>query len=249
MNGEQSGDVEEPTTAGSIVAASADEERQSIPAAAAGLSTEQRDELRARFDRWLDAVAAGQIAPEGVPTDVVEIDIYQGDDPDALRNVHVGHFTVEGLTKIEGPNTVMCRMRLDVDGILHVTAIEKRSGMSKHVAIAGATRQRTGTELARSRKMLDELYGIGNVVAEPDGLVAPVADADVPAAPTDDGTDEAAQLVRRCREAMASLHADDQEEALGLIEAVEDARKAGDEPAVASATSALREFLFFVEGR
>ncbi len=72
----------------------------------------------------------------------VDIDIYQGEDPDALKNLHVGHFRVDGLTPIEGPNQVLCRMRLDLDGILHVTAIEKRTGLSKHVAITGATRPR-----------------------------------------------------------------------------------------------------------
>ncbi len=88
----------------------------------------------------------------------VEFDIYQGDDPDAMRNVHVGHFRIEGLRSVDGPNEVLCRMRLDMDGILHVTAIEKATGLSKHVAISGATRRRDATEITRGREQLEKLF-------------------------------------------------------------------------------------------
>ena len=88
----------------------------------------------------------------------VELDIYQGDDPDALRNVHVGHFRIDGLKSVSGTNIVLCRMRLDLDGILHVTAIEKDTGLSKHVAITGATRRRSDTEITKGREELDRLF-------------------------------------------------------------------------------------------
>src|SRR5207249_2646451 len=65
---------------------------------------------------------------------------------------------IEGLTPISGPNPVLCRMRLDLDGILHVTAIEKKTGLSKHVAISGATRRRDAAEIARGREELDRLF-------------------------------------------------------------------------------------------
>jgi hypothetical protein len=60
---------------------------------------------------------------------------------------------------------------------------------------------------------------------------------------------DAGALVARCRELIPTLHADDQEEALGLIEEVEDALARADAGAVETASGALSEFLFFVEGR
>ncbi len=68
----------------------------------------------------------------------VAIDVYQGDDGDALKNIPVGDFKVEDLTPTEEPNVVLCRMNLDLDGILHVTATEKRTGKSKHISIDSA---------------------------------------------------------------------------------------------------------------
>lgn len=202
----------------------------------------------------------------------VELDIYQGDDPDARKNVHVGNFRIEGLKPVDGPNIVLCRMRLDLDGILHVTAIEKETGLSKHVAITGATRRRNSTELAKSREELQKLFSSrlsederavieseedpdlsvsavgGPAVGQDSGELQVASEArDLPAAaPT---TENPAAVVARCRELMPTLHPDDQEEALGLVEAVEDAMKANDPPAVQSASAALSEFLFFVEGR
>jgi molecular chaperone DnaK (HSP70) len=213
----------------------------------------------------------------------VHLDVYQGDNPDALRNVHVGHFAVDGLKPIDGPNTVLCRMRLDVDGILHVTAIEKATGLSKHVAITGATRPSDSTELARGREQLDRLFasrvaedpesiidgvvvetanvdqfgslagtmatGTGAAMAPATGTAVSTAPATAVPTPATAAFDESRKLVVRCREKMEAMHPDDQEEAIGLIEDVESAMAANDTAAAADATSALSEFLFFVEGK
>ncbi len=88
----------------------------------------------------------------------VDFDIYQGDDPDALKNIPVGHFHVEGLKSTKELNTVLCRMSLDIDGILKVTAIEKDTGKSKQVTIDNALQPKSDEEIAEARKHLQELY-------------------------------------------------------------------------------------------
>lgn len=88
----------------------------------------------------------------------VDIQVYQGEDEDALKNILVGDFRVEGLTPIPGQNEVLCRMRLDLDGILEVTAVEKRTGKSKHITIANALRTKSAKEIDAGRKRLQELY-------------------------------------------------------------------------------------------
>ncbi len=88
----------------------------------------------------------------------VDIDIYQGNDPDALKNIPVGHFRVEGLRPTEEPNTVFCRMSLDIDGILKVSAIEKETGKTKQITINNALQPKSDAEIAEARKCLDALY-------------------------------------------------------------------------------------------
>ena len=88
----------------------------------------------------------------------VDIQIFQGDDEDALKNVLVGDFQVSGLRNVNATNEVMCRMSLDVDGILHVSAIEKETGKSKQITISNALQAKSDAEIAAARKRIEELY-------------------------------------------------------------------------------------------
>jgi molecular chaperone DnaK len=186
----------------------------------------------------------------------VELDIYQGDDPDAIRNVHIGHFRVEGLQPVDGPNAVLCRMRLDLDGILHVTAIEKKTGLSKHVKISGATLKRDAAEIIRGREELERLFAgrLGTSVLEADdeeeaAILAAEDDEVAAEAAPEQPSDDAQRLIERCRAKMESMHDEDREEAVNLIEAVASARQDNDASALDAASKALGEFLFFIEGR
>jgi molecular chaperone DnaK (HSP70) len=49
-------------------------------------------------------------------------------------------------------------MSLDVDGILHVTAIEKETGKSKHITIARALEAKSPAEIAAARQRVEKLY-------------------------------------------------------------------------------------------
>src|SRR5580692_4665141 len=88
----------------------------------------------------------------------VDVRVYEGEDEDALRNILVGDFTVKGLTPMRDFNEVICRMSLDLDGILNVTAIEKKSGLSKRITIASALEAKSEAEIAAARKRLEALY-------------------------------------------------------------------------------------------
>ena len=87
------------------------------------------------------------------------VSIYQGDDPDALNNILVGQFLIEGLSRVPAGNEILCRMDLDLDGILRVTATEKRTGLAKHITIEGATTALSEDEIAQARRRTAELFG------------------------------------------------------------------------------------------
>jgi molecular chaperone DnaK len=188
----------------------------------------------------------------------VQLDIYQGDDPDAMRNVHLGKFRIEGLRAVSGPNIVLCRMRLDLDGILHVTAIEKATGLTKHITITGAARKREHAEIIRGKEELDRLFAgrVGDLPVEGDEDKSD-APAELPAggepsavpAGAGQGMETAQSLIDRCRAKMVSMHDEDREEAVDLIEAVDNAMRTGDAAGLDEPVKALSEFLFFIEGR
>jgi molecular chaperone DnaK len=200
--------------------------------------------------------------------DVVHVCVYEGEDQDALRNILIGDFKIEDLKKVPEMSEVLCRMNLDLDGILHVTAIEKSTGKSKHVTIARALASKSEAEIAEARKRLEALYTNhrGEAEDEFDLEFADFAGAEIEdegsrvSAQGDGGvvdgnvtlegaTREGLQLVERSRELIEQMHGDDREEAINLNEQIESAIAAGDALALADAAKELSELLFFVAGR
>ncbi len=88
----------------------------------------------------------------------VQVRVYQGEHPDALRNLPLGDFWITGLKPMEEPNPVVMRMSLDLDGVLHASATEKDTGLGKEIVIDGAARTRTPAEIAAAQKSTAELF-------------------------------------------------------------------------------------------
>lgn len=198
--------------------------------------------------------------------DVVEVQVYQGDDEDALRNILVGDFRIEGLTPTEEPNEILCRMHLDLDGLLDVAAIEKRSGASKHITIVNALRAKSGEEIAAGQRRIRELYESRSEILEQDWATpVDVDEAVLDAGPAEildpggaamerspapaDGDLDARRLLERSRRVLDQMHAEDREEAIELHERIEAAIDAGSASQLQDASRALEELLFFVEGQ
>ena len=166
-------------------------------------------------------------------------------------------------------------MSLDIDGILHVAAIEKRTGKSKHITIANALQAKSDAEIAAARKRIADLYSSREAVFEDEDVEEVEEDDEAVEAVAADpaweigsvvdvqktngkmiGVDsnwveqrrEAVDLIQRSRRLLDSMHADDKEEAIVLTAAIETAVAHRDSHALAQALKALKELLFFVEG-
>ncbi|HJP35462.1 MAG TPA: Hsp70 family protein, partial [Gammaproteobacteria bacterium] len=187
----------------------------------------------------------------------VHVEVYQGDASDALKNLPVGDFLIEELTEMEEANEVLCRMALDLDGILHVTAIEKRTGLSKHVRIENALTAKSAAEIEEARARLRDLLGA------PDGDYIPIDEGhpkENEEPPTHENIaeigpgwtqkrEEAEALLARSRALLDTMHDEDKEEAIELHEALNDSLEARDSGAFEDSTRALKDLLFFVEGK
>jgi len=209
--------------------------------------------------------------------ETVEICVYEGEDEDALKNILVGDFQVKELKPVRDASEVLCRMSVDLDGILHVTAIEKCTGRSKHITIARALEAKSEADIAEARKRLEALYATRSIdgVEQGEWLEAEMdeQDEEVESEEIDaeiDGEDQADTdaaesvpangiwaevsregrlLVERSRQLLEQMHEEDREEVIDLSEKIETAIAATDETALKSAAKELRELLFFVEGK
>jgi len=209
---------------------------------------------------------------------VADLMVFQGDDDDALKNILVGNFRIENLTPTEEPNEVLCRMSLDLDGILQVTAVEKLTGRSKQITIANAFETRTPAEIEAARRRLEELYAPREAAfeepAEMDDLGCEAGEepdldaepAEQEAAPEAGAADrvngktvsietgwpamrrDAVELIQRAQRLLDRMHPEDRQETLELEDAIKSAIAAHDSRALSGAVRSLRELLFFVEG-
>jgi molecular chaperone DnaK len=177
------------------------------------------------------------------------VSIYQGDDPDALNNILVGQFLIEGLSRVPAGNEILCRMDLDLDGILRVTATEKRTGLAKHITIEGATTALSDDEIAQARRRTAELFGD----EDEDDVDADDAVVEGEFREEGDGRDhrvrisEARALLERSRRLLDKMTAEDREEAIALHEQVEAAMGAQDWDQLREASTDLADLLFYVE--
>lgn len=198
----------------------------------------------------------------------VDVRVYEGEDEDALRNILVGDYRITGLTPMREHNEVLCRMSLDLDGILNVTSIEKKTGVSKHITITRALEAKSEAEISAARKRIEALYATRqdddfddeDDVLDADDAKEMEGETSFKASPdsaernavADDWSaveDEGRKLIERSRLLLDTIHEEDREEAIDLNEAIEAAIDNRDAAALRQAVDHLREMLFFVEGR
>ena len=89
----------------------------------------------------------------------VDVRIYQGENADALENIQIGEFRIEGLSKAPAGNPMMLDLALDRDGILHVAAIEKNTGLERRISIDQAVARYGAAELQQARERIGSMFG------------------------------------------------------------------------------------------
>ncbi|MBK5969949.1 MULTISPECIES: Hsp70 family protein [Thiorhodovibrio] len=172
----------------------------------------------------------------------IEVHVYQGEDPDALNNTEIGSFHVEGLGDVPAGNVIVMTFTLDLNGILQVTASEKRTGLEKQITIDNATARFEEQELEAARNRLSALI---------DGEAERVDDDAATGAASDTAARrenvQAQALIEKAERLMESANADDKEDLVDMTEAVRDALEANDPAAIERTMAELSDLVFYLE--
>jgi molecular chaperone DnaK len=168
----------------------------------------------------------------------VDVRIYQGEKPDALENIQLGEFRVEGLSKAKAGNPIILDLALDRDGILHVSAKEKTTGLERRITIDQAMSRYDKNELDAARQRIDVLFNASEANGEPAPVARPATEA------TDTALDA---LVRKARAKLEDVGDEDRAELIDLIEAIRDCCEEGNAPGLADARKQLTDLLFYLE--
>ncbi len=163
----------------------------------------------------------------------VDVKIYQGENIDALENIKIGEFRVDGLSKAPAGNPVILDLALDRDGILQVSAREKKTGLERRITIDKAMSRYDQTQLDQARDRIGSLF-----------------EGRQPGDSTDDGAAADTELDALLAKASGKLDeagAEDRAEIIDLIEMIRDARSGGDGVALEDARRQLQDLLFYLE--
>jgi molecular chaperone DnaK len=166
---------------------------------------------------------------------VVDVRIYQGENEDALENIKIGQFMVEGLREAKAGNPVVLDLALDRDGILHVTAREKNTGLERRISIDQAVARYGAEELRRARDRIGTLFGQNDM--------DPTLGADVVGA----GRTAAAALLAKASAQLDTIGEEDRLEMIDLMETIRDAEAAGDTTTLEQAQTQLGDLLFYLD--
>jgi molecular chaperone DnaK (HSP70) len=166
----------------------------------------------------------------------VEVQVYQGEDSDALNNIQIGQFMVKGLSRSPSGNPILLKLELDLSGVLHVSAIEKKTGLQKSIVIDNALSRFEEGEMETAKGRIQELFGDPSetveVQSETDGHHAVV---------------QARALVEKAERMLEEASAEDKEDMVNIIETINDILAKEEFSALNEPMDQLSDILYYLE--
>ncbi len=173
--------------------------------------------------------------------DAVEIRVYQGENENALDNIEVGRFTVQGLRKDPDPQEIIATFTLDTNGMLQVSAMEKATGLQKKITISNVLSGPGDDDLDKARHRVSRLFGGDSDQVSLDSGAGQVTRRESAM------TKEAEELISRARALLEDVEDDDREDLIDMIEAVDSAMVSDDADALKDAVEELSDLIFYLE--
>jgi molecular chaperone DnaK (HSP70) len=153
----------------------------------------------------------------------VDVTVFQGEAPDALDNIEIGRFMVEGLRKVPAGNPIVIDFSIDINGILQVRASEKKTGLEYAITIDNAISRFEEGKLDEARGRIRAMFGDDAALPADGSADADEEQPNVERLEQRRSMVEAAALVEKAERSLKTANADDREDLIDSIEAVRDA--------------------------
>lgn len=175
--------------------------------------------------------------------EAVEIKVYQGEDPDALKNVEIGSFHFADLNRRTSAydEGLLFTCHLDLDGLPKVHAVERGTGQEIHGIVENALGRSTGEQLAASKQRIEGLWHREAQAGE-SATAKPAAEA-----PAAGARGPVQDILERAERALDTAPDEDREEIASLIERQRAALRESRDEDAAAITQNLDEILFYLE--
>ncbi len=164
--------------------------------------------------------------------EAVEINVYQGENPDALDNVLIGKYKFN-LTKAPAGSIIILNFDLDVNGILKIQAVEKKTGKHINAVIENAISRFTEGELAEAKEKIERLWEEETIVEEEERVALHM--------PSD-----LAEIIKEAKSKLDTAPSEDHDEIINLIEDIQDAVADGRIEDATEFRKELEDILFYI---
>jgi molecular chaperone DnaK (HSP70) len=171
--------------------------------------------------------------------EAVDVQVYQGEDPDALNNTQIGRFRIEGLQEAAAGDPIVMTCALDLDGILSVTAREKDTGLEKSIRIDKALADLESQDIESARQRIGRLVEGEVITADDSGA----ASTDISA----QYRKQAQELITKAEQLMENANAEDREDLVDGVERINEALAAADTSVLESEIEQLSELIYYLE--
>ncbi|MDM8561615.1 Hsp70 family protein [Candidatus Parabeggiatoa sp. HSG14] len=166
----------------------------------------------------------------------VEVRIFQGEEQDALNNIQIGEFLVEGLSEATQGNPILIKLELDLDGILHVSAIEKITNLQKSITIDNAISRFEKGEMETAKERIKEIFGEDRKIIDIDQNTE-----------THHAVVQARALVEKAERMLDNASSEDREDMVNVIELINDTIAKEDFTALKEPIEQLSDILYYLE--
>ena len=172
--------------------------------------------------------------------EIVEVKVFQGEDIDALNNIEIGEFLVKGLRNVPAGNLITIKLDLDLNGILHVSAREKDTGLEKSITINNAIARFQEGEIDVAKARVSALFGDDDAEFEPETA-------------TDSEAGEhhvqvkGRALAEKAQSLLEKASDEDRVDMIDLIEQIKDGLAGKDFDAVEVATDKLADIVYYLD--
>ncbi len=183
-----------------------------------------------------------------------QIRVFQGENEDTQFDTLVGEFTIEGLADVPAPNEILVRLDLDLNGILRVTAVERVTGLARHVVIDSMMERFRKRERAGAVERLDKFFGEPGEVARieefPGNFAAPAAaEKEILDPALRSATEGAAALMAKAHEMLGHANPEDAAELRAMIEDLKSAVARQSEEEIRRITAEIEDLVFYLDER
>ena len=169
----------------------------------------------------------------------VDIGVYQGEAPDALDNILLGNYMFN-LTPSPANSKIIMNFDLDLNGILKIEAVEKKTAKKINAVIENAISRFTEEELSQTQKRINGLWAEGRK-SEISNEKKVQTEADITKPPP-----QYDEIIRRTQEKLSEGAEDDQNEMINLIENIRDALKENRMEDAETFRNELDDILFYM---